>query len=305
MTNKERYSSISAQLPLFFKPWWLDIVCDGAWDVAIVLERNQIMAVWPYHLERKYGFKIIRNPLLTAYLGPYFLKKEEENRTQQLLQELWQQIPQSDFVQWTSMPESDNNDFFETYNCSVKNRVTYHTNLLLPEEELWQKIYPKRKNDIRKAEQDLIIKEGRIDIPQFVAWHTRSFGTKNKTYPYSENLLNTIILRAKENNAILSYTAKDKEGHSVAQVCLLYDTNKIYYLLGATAPEAHRGAVALMIWKAMLAAKQIGISVFDFEGSMDAGIARFFERFGAEKMNYSEISKTNSWLWKLKQKITN
>lgn len=304
MTNKERYRLIADQLPLFFKPWWLDIVCNQEWDVAMTFDENQITAVWPYSLERKYGFKIIRNPLLTAYLGPYFLKREDGIRTKQLLQDLWQQIPKSDFVQWTSMPESDNSNFFETLNCSIKSRITYHANLLLSEAELWQNIQPRRKNAIRKAEKDLGIEENGMDIPQFVTWHARSFMSKNKTYPYSEHLLNKIILSAKENNAILSYTANDKVGNCLAQVCLLYDKNKIYYLLGAAAPDAHNGATALMIWKAMLAAQKMGISIFDFEGSMDAGIARFFERFGAEKMTYSEFSKTNSWLWKLKQKIT-
>jgi hypothetical protein len=49
MTAKDQYRKFctdTPELPLFFKDWYLDIVCfDGNWDVVTVEENGKIVAV--------------------------------------------------------------------------------------------------------------------------------------------------------------------------------------------------------------------------------------------------------------------
>ncbi len=97
--------------------------------------------------------------------------------------------------------------------------------------------------------------------------------------------------------------ATDPAGKFQGILWLSFDGNKMYYLLSATAPDANRGTMALLTWNAILEAKKMGLCIFDFEGSLDAGIARFFQRFGGTKMSYDEFSITYSSLWKLKSKL--
>jgi hypothetical protein len=52
LTPKTAYQSIAHLLPLFHQPWWLDAVCAGNWDVAILKEQEKILAVWPYQVEK-------------------------------------------------------------------------------------------------------------------------------------------------------------------------------------------------------------------------------------------------------------
>lgn len=299
MTNKTAYNSIAHLLPLFHQPWWLDAVCSGKWDVALVKEQEKIVAVWPYQLEKKWGFTMLRNPLLTAYLGPFFLVEASDD----LLLKLWNQLPKASMLQWTCFPEFLLVDFLKTKNINYQKRRTYYIDLKESEEVIWSKIFPKRKNDIRKAQQDLVLRHSDIDVDLFAQWHQRSFNEKGKTYPFSVSFLKKIFLTATENKSSFSLSAFDQQNNCIAQVWLAYDQDKMYYLLSATAAETHRGAVALLIWTAILEAKTKSLSIFDFEGSLDEGIAKFFQRFGGIEKSYLDCTMTTSSLWKLKQKL--
>lgn len=299
MSNKLAYYSIAHLLPLFHQPWWLDAVCEGEWDVAMHKENEVIVAVWPYQIEKKWGFKIIRNPLLTAYLGPVFLG----NETDDLLLKLWNQLPKATMLQWSCFPEFNKEELFGSKKIEYKKKRTYFIDLSDTEEVLWAKIFPKRKNDIRKAQQDLEVRQCKIDMPLFTKWHQRSFNDKGKSYPFTVAFFDKIVNITNEKNSSFSLSAFDQQENCIAQIWLGFDKQKMYYLLSATAAETHRGAVALLIWNAIIEAKIMGLKIFDFEGSMDEGIAKFFQRFGGEEKSYLDFTITHSPLWKLKQKI--
>src|SRR5690606_32638192 len=59
-----------SSVPLFLKDWWLDAVCKD-WDVAIVHNGDKIAGIWPYAQEQKINVSIIRDQVLTPYMGPY------------------------------------------------------------------------------------------------------------------------------------------------------------------------------------------------------------------------------------------
>ncbi len=74
MTPKEQYRVLCQQpndLPIFLKDWWLDAV-SADWDVAISMNGDRVAGVWPYIEEKKASVTILRNPVLTPYLCPWF-----------------------------------------------------------------------------------------------------------------------------------------------------------------------------------------------------------------------------------------
>src|SRR5687767_10201316 len=104
MNNKAKCLSLpelQQQLPVFFQPWWLDIVSKH-WDVALADNGGVITGVWPFSTDKKLGLKLVRNPQLTPYLGPVFFYPEQltaeqkVNFEQKTFQQLWQQIPRWD-----------------------------------------------------------------------------------------------------------------------------------------------------------------------------------------------------------------
>ncbi|MCC6185778.1 MAG: GNAT family N-acetyltransferase [Chitinophagaceae bacterium] len=302
MSPKIKYQLIANELPLFFKPWWLDAVCNNGWDVVILEEDEKIIAVWPYQLEQKMGFSIIRNPLLTPYLGPYVIDQTQQLNTQQFLL-LKGQLPKCDTLHWALYPEMLVADFWTSESIVCLPKRTYLLSLQASNALLWSKINPKKRNAIKKAEKDLEVTKEAIDIPQFIAWQSIAFEEKNKKYPYNATLFQKIFKHAKEQKAGLSYTAKDADGNCLAQIWLAKDQNRIYYLLSATPAKTHRGSIALLLWHAIQDAQDLGLSIFDFEGSSDPGIEHLFKGFGGDRVDYQEQSITLSKLWKLKLKL--
>jgi lipid II:glycine glycyltransferase (peptidoglycan interpeptide bridge formation enzyme) len=301
LTAKDIYRTVADQLPLFFRPWWLEAVHQGSWDVAVLEQQGHVLAVWPYTLEKKAVFTILRNPQLTPYLGPYSLKEAEPGSAQ--IRGLWQQIPKTDFLQWSCMPGIQTGSFFKQENILSKKKRTFQIDLSQSLETTWSGIHPKRKNDIRKAQEDLQLTQGFMDVPAFTGWHSKSFSGKGKQYPYDAAFLTRVIRAAGAEQSSRAYTATDKQGQIAGQIWLVFDHHTMYYLLSAAPEQAHRGAIALLIWAAIQEAKRMNLRTFDFEGSMDEGIAFFFRRFGGIEMNYEEYAMTNSVLWKLKQKM--
>ncbi len=291
------------KLPIFFKSWWLDAVCVGKWDAAILQNDGTVIAVWPYQIERKMGIKLLRNPILTAYLGPFKIEDKVENKD--WVEQLWEMLPNPGLTQWTTTPEFSDDVFFYKKVENKTSRVTHYLDLKKTEEQLWKEMHPTRRNAIRKGLEELTIEESTLNIEQFIAGNTASFEKKNKSFPYSVPFLRKITDAANANNASICFSAKDATGNAIGALWLAFDNQKMYYLLSGIAPDSNRGAMALLTWTAILSAQKMGIEIFDFEGSMDAGIARFFQRFGANKINYNEYNIVNSTVWKLKNKLLN
>ncbi|MCC6372738.1 MAG: hypothetical protein IT236_17165 [Bacteroidia bacterium] len=64
------------------------------------------------------------------------------------------------------------------------------------------------------------------------------------------------------------------------------------YLFGVFDSEnKHHGAGVSCMWQSILKAKEMGLSHFDFEGSMNEKIERYFREFGGELVPYFCIEK--------------
>lgn len=302
MDARSLYQSVEHQLPLFYRSWWLDAVCSAPWDVCILRDdTGAVSAVWPFEIQSRAGLKLLRNPPLTPYLGPYDLKTGF--CSDDTFHKLEQQVPRTAFRQWTGFPSILSDRACLNKELPLRWRRTFLLDLQQTLGELWSRIHSKRRNDIRKGEIDLQIESGFPEVAVFVDWQRAAFEGKGKKYPYEAAFIQNVLRAAADHHASLALTARDRSGAPQACVWLVFDNRCMYYLLSATPGKAHRGAVAVLLWEAVQRAKHMGLSVFDFEGSMDPDIARFFERFGGVEQQYEEIQETSSLLWKLKQRL--
>lgn len=305
MNNKDTYiatGDLLARLPVFYQPWWLDVVCKK-WEVALVKKNGRIIAVFPYQVEKKISVGIIRNPLLTPYLSPFIIDKDTGDEDQ-IIDQLLAQLPQKGFKVFTSFPHDAFYANNELEGFTKTARRTFYIDLKESEETLFKKLAGKRRNDIRKAMEDLSLEEKPLDVPLFHNWQQRLFENKKAKHPYSVSFIQNINKAALEHNAVVCLSATDREGDRLGVIWLLYDRHTMYYMLSAANPEKkHRGAIAFLIWHAILKAKVMGLSIFDFEGSQDKGIADFFRKFGGTEKAYYGFERNNSALWRLKRKL--
>ena len=103
MSNKGQYKSIceaNPQIPVFLQYWWVDAVC-ADWDVAIVMNGDNVAGVWPYNKEQKIGVSLRRNPSLTPYLGPHIFfphdlkESKRENFEHEITTKLLDAMPEA------------------------------------------------------------------------------------------------------------------------------------------------------------------------------------------------------------------
>lgn len=305
MNNKDTYiatGDLLARLPVFYQPWWLDTVCKK-WDVALVKKNGRIIAAFPYQVEKKISVGIIRNPLLTPYLSPFIIDKDTGDEDQ-IIDQLLAQLPQKGFKVFTSLPDDAFYANNELEGFTKTARRTFYINLQESAETLFKNLAGKRRNDIRKAMEDLSIEERPLDTALFHSWQQQLFEKKNAKHPYSKPFIQKVNNAALKHSAVVCLNAMDREQNNLGIIWLLYDQHKMYYMLSAANPQKkHRGAIAFLIWHAILKAKAMSLDIFDFEGSQDKGIADFFRRFGGEEKAYYSFEQNDSALWKLKRKL--
>ncbi|MBS1776057.1 MAG: GNAT family N-acetyltransferase [Bacteroidetes bacterium] len=286
-------------LPVFFQPWWLDLLGSN-WQVVASKQQDKVVAVWVFSLERKWGFSLIRNPLLSPYLGPYFLFEDIDKGA--ALADLLKQIPQTDFFQVACHPSIVEADFFHKNGFIVEEKITYRIQLNgKTEEEIFKKIKDSRRSLIRKSEKLLTTSSNLDNISSLLSLHHETYTRKGLPYPFSSEKLALIISESTDQRqgTFLYIDQNDARGFSFCP----YDQQTMYLLLTAIDElRKHPAIMSWLVWENIRKAHQMGLSVFDFEGSKDAGIATFFRSFGGEKIPYFSFSRTNSWLWNLKQK---
>ncbi|RYZ50909.1 MAG: GNAT family N-acetyltransferase [Sphingobacteriales bacterium] len=311
MSEQSRYRELAGQLslPVFFQPWWLDITSPG-WDAVIVEEEGEVRAAWPYGTEQKAGFRIMRNPPMTPYLGPlFFLPPKEKvfgrwNQEDAIFEAFWKKLPRWDFFEVLALPGYDNFLPFHQAGFSVTMRLTYHLNLSQPAETLLDNMKSGHRNHIRKAAKDLKIEDGLPLLPRFYTLNRATLERKGKKYFFDQQVFTELISTACARRSGLVQAALHPNGEVAAMVFTCYDEHTMYLLLSAANPDAiHNGAVALLIWDAILKAKEMGLKTFDFEGSMDKGIETFFRGFAGERKSYLSCTSQPSGIWKLKRAL--
>lgn len=303
-----RQVSEAHSLPLFFQPWWLDITALH-WDAAIAEDKG-ILAVWPYTVEKKAGIAIIRNPLLTPYLGPCFFLPEYEremkrlNKEDKIYNSFWEQLPDWDFFEVQCLPGYNNFLPFHHKGFTHTQRITYRIDLKAAETEIFGSMDASKRTHIRNAEQDLKIADGISGIHDFYKAHKETLVRKGEAYPYSAAYFEKLIKTCMERNAGTLNVAINTNGDTSAWVFTAHDAETMYLLLSAANKSAmHNGAVSLLIWEAIKHAKSLGLKVFDFEGSMDTGIEMFFRSFGGKRVSYLSCTSNKSKLWRLKRAL--
>ncbi len=311
MTNKEQYNILCTQstgLPLFLHHWWLDIVCEN-WDVAIVKNGDNIAGVWPYPIEQKIATTLLRNPVLTPYLGPHVFYPHDlklskrDNFEHETIAALLTQIPDAKVWHLAMQPGQKQLGLFRTHYFDVQPRQTFLMSLDEDEQTVFSRLHEDYRRNIRKAEAELTVTDDGSLLPQLWQYQEATLNRKDVQMHFSLQQLQGLYDACKAQNACALWVAKKDD---VVQAILwhTWDNERAYYLVGSKNPETKDNrAMTLLIWKAISHSIKIGKRSFDFEGSMDPGVEKFFRNFGGNRELFLVLKKNESLMWKLKELI--
>lgn len=301
LSGRRESGPAAESLPLFIQPWWLDAVCKH-WSSVSIEQEGRLEAIWCFQLENKWGLRLLRNPPLCPYMGPVFFAQGAAPH-QEMLEALFRQLPRVAYLQFTTLPGLETGRFFSERGLLAERRRTFYVDLRQDEDFLFNAIQPRRRNYIRSASRQLYVETSTDpDLELFVQWHRRAFEKKGKAYPYNLRLIRNVFDQGKARGNSPFLIARQANGAIAAMLWTPVDRDKAYHLLAAIDPGLKvNGTMDFLTWEAMRRARAAGLSCYDFEGSMDEGIARFFRNFGGEEQSFMAYEHTFSQLWRLKR----
>jgi len=306
MSNKKRYlqfSNSEKELPIFFQPWYLDVVCGASnWQVSLFEKGGEVAAALPYYLKHKGPFTYLTMPELSKFMGPYIAPQWRHSRHEhKIINTLIEQLPKfSYFNQNCHYTFEDWLPFFwKNFTQTTKYSYTIE-NLYDLDQVLANFATDYRNTKLKKANRMVRLNFDR-SLEDFFAVSKMSFSRQQKSFPLSYAFIEKYDAILEKHKARKIFFAVDKEEriHSVGY--LIWDQQAAYYLIAGDNPELRSsGAGIFLVWQAIqFSQKTLSLNCFDFMGSMIPAIEKVRRNFGAQQKPYFEIKKYNSLLFKI------
>lgn len=272
------------------------------WRAFVIVEKGNWKALMPFFINKRGKYLSLPQPPFTQFLGVMFVPMEgvslskkysSYQRWLELLTEKWEHIHL--FVQNFS-PAFDFGIPFKWADFELKTRYTYILDLDKSEDELMGGFAKNLQRNIRKREvqgkpslRSAPNAEGILEILERNKKEGRDLMGGHQA---SWQLIGQVAdFFCRSENAELVEMV-DESGKILGANLLGFWKKKAYSLLGVTQPEARKdGSMAFLMWNCILYSKRRGCELYDFEGSMLPGVARFFQEFGSKPTPYLQISR--------------
>lgn len=311
MTEKELFTTICrkapAVVPLFVQCWWLDAVCDDPddWDVVVTMKGDQVTGIWPYVRTERVGISMMRNPRLTPYMGPYVFYPSDIKGAKRdsyefdVSEQLLDSLPDADVWRLSLPPAYKHAGLFRRFGLKLDVQQTFLLSLEEDEDVIFSGFKEPLRRNIRAAEKDIRIVEDPTQLHDLFNFQKATLEEKRVLQSYTEEHMQSLMNACIEHNSGTLYLAYEG-GQLQAAIWNVWDAHRSYYLMGGKNPDSDNyRAMSALIWHCIREAKRRGNRIFDFEGSMDAGVERFFRSFGARRELYLILRRDGHWLWRL------
>lgn len=303
MDQKQKYRElcrVELSIPVFSRDWWLDAVCgDDNWDVLTAEKDGHIVASMPYFIQKKYGFKIISQPLLTQVNGIWI--KYPENQT--YARKLHFEVEIMDMI-IDQLSRLKIHAFNQNFHYSITNwlpfywrgfqqttRYTYVIEDITELDNVYMGFESRLKGSISKAKKLVEVKED-CCIELLYSNIVKTFKRQGLKVPYPLEYLKRLDNACAQKNCSKMFYAIDEKNRVHATEYLIWDENSSYCLVGGADPELRNSeATSLLEWNEIQLASKV-TKRFDFTGSMLRPVERHFKSFGAVQKPYFNISKS-------------
>ena len=303
VTSKKFYAEhVPKGVPIFYQPFYLDVVTEGEWEATCLLENDKILAIMPYSL-RHCKQALIQQPAFTIYLGPFFPDHQRSNlalgKEMEILEALESSIKKHDYYNQNWHPSSRN--WMPFYWKGYHQSTRYSYVISGPRE--MQHVREGYNQNVRrnlKRSGAIIWVEQTTHTNELFSVICKTFKRKGMQQPYNFQMFKELVRRCVEEQCCSIMLAKDADANIHAAMFLVWDDKWVYYMAGGVDDKYKTsGAVTLLFDKAIQFAMDTGRS-FDFEGSMIRSVEKYFRSFGAVQQEYFVLTKVNSGILRIR-----
>jgi hypothetical protein len=263
--------------------WYLDIV-SPQWDALIMGNYEMIM---PITHKKRFTIPYLCQPAFTQQLGVFSIKLLSAADVLLFLKSIPAAYKLIE-ISLNSLNKLEDSEFEKTIN------ITTHLPLIQDYPTLYANYSEQIKRNLKKAAKFNLSVSWQADVLKIIELFRANKGKEIETYKTKEyTMLQKIMDYAIKHHLGFAIGVNNAEGECIAGAFFIQSNGKLIFIFSATNAESKStGAMALLI-NEMIKANAGKNIILDFEGSNNQNLSRFYQGFGAQKINYYSIKKNN------------
>lgn len=261
------------QLPYGYS-WYLDAATEN-WDAIVI---GDYAAVFPLPWKKKWGVKYVYPPFFIQQLGLFSSLKLD--LTDAVLKEAAKHFK---FIELYL-------NFADQCSLPVVTRNNFELNLI----DFQQNYAENTRRNIKKAEGLQLKIQKASSAKNIIELFRKGRGAQVKTLDNSDyKRFEKIVLACEQRSAIEHYEVYTAQGILCAGACLLKTAGRVVFIFSGNSDEGKKSGAMHYLIDSMIKEYAGKPMIFDFEGSNDENLARFYQSFGAQNKPYSFVKLNN------------
>ncbi len=296
--NRRAYAHLcddaGAAMPLMARAWWMEAVSRPAgkeWGAVMATDGSgRLVGAMPYQLTRRGPLTAMLMPQLTQL--SHIWTAPEADRAEAVaatLRELSRQMRRDRVLmaQFADRLTEAERGAFIAEGFTLEERISLRLNDLSDIRQVEAAFAKYKKRKLRKAEAQGYTLDTGLTASVFTDMARQEITALHGSLLYPPAVLNELARAAIGRGCCRLFCARAAGGEVAAAVMMVHDETTAYYLVTPRSTAYSRlGAVEWVTREAIRWAATEGL-VFDFEGSMDPGIARAYMSYGATVAPYA------------------
>ncbi len=256
--------------------WYLDTVCEN-WDALV---DGNYKRVFPLPMKKKYGIDLIFQPFFTQQLGVF----SQAILTQEVVQEFIKAIPAK-----FKYVEIHLNNFNKVSpeEFSIKPLLNHELDLINTHENIKKKYSENLKRKLQKTTKSGLFLNPNSKPDEIIRLFRQNKG-RNLHHLKDENyiILKRLIYSAIHRGIAQIYGVYTSNNELCAGAFFLQENRKLTFLFSGLSEEGRTLNASAFLIDQVIQKNQNQHLTFDFEGSNDPGLARFYKSFGSKEIRY-------------------
>jgi len=260
---------------------WITNIQPG-WEYIEIHDQEKLIARMPIGPRRKLLWSYALQPIFCQHWGLCFIPEVSRQQTEDAFALLFPYLQKRfSILSYYFSPNLPKCSISVLKGWKQNQRITHWANL---ETDPYLQFSDAAKRQVKKSDRAGYIFEEKQDYSAFANLVKQNPNLMNST---QLQLFKRLINGQEQEGRVIQLMAKNAEGELVAGGIFIPYMERLYYLAGAVLPE-HRnsGVMSALLLTAMRKGKNEGRKLFDFEGSMNPGISRFFKGLGGKEKEY-------------------
>jgi hypothetical protein len=261
--------------------YFLDTVCDGQWD-ALISDDYQLIMPLPYR--KKMGLKYVYPPVFNQQLGVFY---QRQCSNFQLI-EFFRAMPRS--IRYLEM--NFNKYLFGRLpeNMVAKTKTNYELEVFDNYDNIYASYSENLRRNIKKAIKNKLKEINYVQPSELISLFKNNKGKDLRAYTEEdykrlEKLIYLLMHRGKaEVRGVIN-----PFNQVIAAALFVKSKGRIIFLFSGLNDEGRDSGAMPFLIDHYIRTRQDRRFIFDFEGSNNPSLARFYASFGAKAFSYEQV----------------